>query len=272
MYAFSYHRAQGLSDALAQLKAEPGAKLIAGGMTLLPVMKLRLAAPTHLVDIGGLADLRGVSVQGEHLMVGAAMRHRELAEHATVLQAIPALAQCARSIGDPQVRARGTLGGSVANSDPAADYPAALLGLKAQVATDRRLIADGDYFLDMYTTALAEDEIVTAVQFVIPKRAAYAKFPNPASGYAMAGVFVAEFEAGASREVRVAVTGAAPFVFRWTEAESALTQNFSVHSLKGLELPAQGLNADLHGSAAYRANLVRVMAQRALASMTGETV
>lgn len=271
MYSFAYHRASGVEDARQRLSADPAAKLIAGGMTLLPVMKHRMAAPSLLVDIGALKDLRGISLQGDVLTVGAAMRHREIAEDALLVQSIAALAQCARSIGDPQVRSRGTLGGAIANNDPAADFPAAVLGLKGVVVTDRRSIADGAYFLDMYTTALEEGEIVTAVRFSKPVRAAYEKFPNPASGYAMAGVFVAEFEEAGSKQVRVAVTGAAPFVFRWTDAERALSRAFSVQSLAALELPAQGLNSDLHASAAYRAHLVRVMAMRAVAQLTGET-
>jgi carbon-monoxide dehydrogenase medium subunit len=272
VYAFAYHRATGIANALARLQEEPGAKLMSGGMTLLPVMKLRLAAPPLVVDIAGLEELRGIHAQNGLLTVGAAMQHREVAEDEQVLRLIPALAQCARSIGDPQVRNRGTLGGSVANSDPAADYPAAVLGLQGVVVTDRRRIADGDYFLDMYTTALEDGELIKAIEFTVPKRAAYAKFANPASGYAMVGVFVAEFEQGGQRSVRVAVTGAAPVVFRWTQAEQALNQRFAVEAIEPLIFSPDGLNADLHASADYRAHLVKVMAMRAVADITGDAL
>ncbi len=272
MYPFTYHRASGIADALARLAADPGAKLLSGGMTLLPAMKHRLAAPSLLIDLGGLKELRGVAVEGKTLTVGAGMRHREIADDPQVLAAIPALAGTARSIGDPQVRARGTLGGSIANNDPAADYPAAVLALKGVVVTDRRSIAADEYFLGMFTTALEDGEIVTAVRFACPARAAYGKFPHPASGYAMTGVFVAEYDDGGRRDVRVAVTGAAPVVFRWTQAEAALAARFSVASLASLELATDGLNADMHAPAEYRASLARVMAMRAVAQLTGEAV
>lgn len=270
MYSFAYHRARGIADALGRLQDEPGAKLISGGMTLLPVMKLRLAAPPLLVDIGALEELRQIVLRDGVLSVGAAMRHGEVAEHPVVQQVLPALATCARSIGDPQVRNRGTLGGSVANSDPAADYPAAVLALKGVVTTDRRSIADGEFFLGMYSTALQDGELIKSVEFALPKRAAYAKFPNPASGYAMVGVLVAEFDEPNRREVRVAVTGAASCVFRWQAAEVALARQFSTRSLASLAVAEDGLNTDLHASAAYRAHLVRLMATRAVAHMTGE--
>lgn len=270
MHPFTYHRAAGVADALARLAADPAAKLLSGGMTLLPSMKHRLASPSQLIDLGGLPELRGISRQGAELVVGAGMRHREIADDATVRAAIPALAATAGCIGDPQVRARGTLGGSVANADPAADYPAAVLALKGVVVTDRRRIDAGEFFAGMFTTALHSDEIVTAVRFACPVRAAYAKFAHPASGYAMAGVFVAEYEAGGRREVRVAVTGAAPLVFRWAQAEAALAGRFCVAGLASLELPSHGLIADLHAGAEYRANLVRVMTARAVAQLSGE--
>ena len=270
MYPFTYHRASGIADALARLAADPGAKLLSGGMTLLPSMKHRLAAPSQLIDVGGLAELRGISREGDTLVVGAGMRHCEVAQHALVRDAIPALAATASSIGDPQVRARGTLGGSIANNDPASDYPAAVLALDGVVVTDRRRIDARDFFVGMFTTALEEGEIVTAVRFARPARAAYAKFPHPASGYAMTGVFVAEYDEGGRREVRVAVTGAAPSVFRWAEAEAALAARFSSASVAALQLPADGLNADLHAPARYRANLARVLATRAVARLTGK--
>jgi len=269
VYPFTYHRASGVADALARLAADPGAKLLSGGMTLLPSMKHRLAAPSQLVDIGGLAELRGIARDGGTLTVGAGMRHCEVAEDPLVRSAVPALADTAASIGDPQVRARGTLGGSIANSDPAADYPAAVLGLKGVVVTDRRRIDADEFFVGMFTTALEEGEVVTAVRFACPARAAYAKFAHPASGYAMTGVFVAEYDEGGRREVRVAVTGAAPSVFRWTQAEAVLASRFATDSLAGLELSADGLNADLHAPAQYRAHLARVMLERAVARLTG---
>jgi len=269
VYPFTYHRASGVADALARLAADPGAKLLSGGMTLLPSMKHRLAAPSQLIDIGGLAELRGIARDGETLTVGAGMRHCEVAEDPVVRGAIPALADTAASIGDPQVRARGTLGGSIANSDPAADYPAAVLALEGVVVTDRRSIDAQEFFVGMFATALEEGEIVTAVRFACPARAAYAKFPHPASGYAMTGVFVAEYERGGRRDVRVAVTGAAPSVFRWHRAEQALASRCSTRSLDGLELPAEGLNADLHAPADYRAHLARVMTLRAVARLSG---
>jgi len=270
VYPFTYQRAGDIADALARLAADPGAKLLSGGMTLLPSMKHRLAAPSQLVDIGGLPELRGIAREGSVLVVGAGMRHCEVAGDALVRAAIPALAATAASIGDPQVRARGTLGGSIANNDPASDYPAAVLALDGVVVTDRRRIDAQDFFVGMFTTALEEGEIVTGVRFACPARAAYAKFPHPASGYAMTGVFVAEYDEGGRREVRVAVTGAAPSVFRWREAESALAARFAAASVAALELPADGLNADLHAPARYRANLARVMAARAVAQLTGE--
>lgn len=267
MYPFTYHRASGVADALARIAQDPGAKLLSGGMTLLPSMKHRLASPSQLIDIAQLPELRGITRDGVTLTVGAAMRHAEVAGDATVQAAIPSLAAAAGQIGDPQVRARGTIGGSIANNDPAADYPAAVVALKAVIMTDRREIAAQDFFLGMFTTALEEGEIVTAVRFAAPKRAHYAKFRHPASGYAMTGVYVAEFEPG---DVRVAVTGAAPSVFRWEQAEAALGKRFSVESLAGLKVLEDGLNADLHAPASYRANLARVMTLRAVAQLTGE--
>ncbi|MBA3478427.1 MAG: FAD binding domain-containing protein, partial [Lautropia sp.] len=217
MYPFTYHRPGDLADALSRLAADPDAKLLAGGMTLLPSMKHRLSAPSQLIDIAGLPELRGIRRDGNSLVVGAACRYVEIADDPAVTAAIPALAQVAGSIGDPQVRLRGTLGGSIANSDPAADFPAAVLALAAIVQTDRREIAADDYFQGMFTTALVPDELIREIRFAIARRAAYAKFHHPASGYAMTGVFVADF----GETVRVAVTGAGPVVFRWREAEAA---------------------------------------------------
>ena len=265
MYPFTYQRAVGIAEASAALRADPQARLLAGGMTLLPSMKHRLAAPSTLIDIARLAALRGIARDRDALAVGAAMRHAEVASDATVRANLPALAALAAAIGDPQVRARGTIGGSVANNDPAADYPAAVLGCRAVVVTDRRGIPADDFFQGMFATALEPDELIVAIRFDCPRRAAYAKFAHPASGYAMTGVFVAEFD----DELRVAVTGAGPGVFRWREAEAALRASPQAAALEALDLPADGLNADLHAPAAYRAHLVKRMTQQAVAGLAG---
>ena len=260
MFEFSYLKAKSLADASAFIAAHPDAKLLAGGMTLLPTLKQRLAQPSHLVDIGGLAELSGVELKAGRLAVGAATRHHDVATSAVVKKAIPALAYLASLIGDPQVRNRGTLGGSVANNDPAADYPSALLALGATIVTTKREIAADDFFQGMFATALEEGEIIVRIVFPVPKRAAYEKFPHPASGYAMAGAFVAETAAG----VRVAVTGAGPGVFRWSDAESALAKNLSPASLEKLTVDPTDLNEDFHATREYRANLAKVMAKRAV--------
>ena len=206
MYAFRYSRPHDVADAVARLRADSEAKLLAGGMTLIPSMKYRLAAPSALLDIGRLAQLQGIAEVDGRLAIGAGVRHVEVADSRVVQERIPELAVLAGAIGDPQVRNRGTLGGALANNDPAADYPAAALALAAQVVTDRRTLAADEFFVDLFTTALEPDEIVVRVSFAVPKRAGYAKFRHPASGYAMAGVFVAELDDG----IRVAVTGAGP--------------------------------------------------------------
>jgi aerobic carbon-monoxide dehydrogenase medium subunit len=263
MYAFEYEKVVTLSAASEALAAYPDAKLLAGGMTLLPSMKHRLAAPSHLVDIAGLTDMRAIALAGTYLKVGAGARHCEVADSGEVRKAVPALANLASLIGDPQVRARGTLGGSVANNDPAADYPAAVLGLNAIVETNRRQIAADDFFQGMFATALEADEIIMAIRFAIPRRAAYAKFAQMATGYAMTGVMVVDY----GDDVRVAVTGAGSCVFRWKEAEALLANNFSEQALQGLSYPADDLTADIHAPAAYRANLVSVMTRKAVKSL-----
>jgi carbon-monoxide dehydrogenase medium subunit len=262
MNTFEYQRASSLGDAAARLKGSPDGRALAGGMTLLPTMKLGLAQPSHLIDLGAIAELRGIKKSGDRLVIGAMTTHAQVAESADVKGAIPALAALAAAIGDPQVRNRGTLGGSVANNDPAADYPAAVLGLDAVLQTDRRSIAADKFFTGMYTTALDAGELIKAIEFRIPKRSAYARFPNPASRYVMVGVLVADL----GGEVRVAVTGAGPGVFRVAAFEAALKKKFAPEALEGLSVPAEGLNSDLHGSAAYRAHLVGVMARRAVAA------
>ncbi len=265
MYALNYVRPGSLAEAAKLLAAHPEAKLLGGGMTLVPTLKQRLAKPSHLVDITQLPELHGIRAAKGRLEIGAATKHHDVATSSMVRRAVPALAYLAGLIGDPQVRNLGTLGGSVANNDPAADYPAAVLGLAATIVTNKREIAADDYFQGLFATALEEGEIIVRVVFPVPKRAAYAKFPHPASGYAMAGVFVARTGEG----MRVAVTGAGPGVFRWREAEAALAKSLRPAALEGVALDAAELNEDIHASREYRANLVRVMAKRALGKLSG---
>lgn len=265
MYEFIYHRPSSL-DKVKQILSDNGeAKLLAGGMTLLPTMKMRLAQPSDLVDLSKIEGLAGISDNGDAIEIGAMVRHAEVAASELVCKAIPALADLADRIGDAQVRNRGTIGGSVANSDPAADYPAAILGLNAVVKTDRREIGADDFFKGLFETALEPDEIIVAVRFPRPKRAAYSKFPNPASRYAVVGVMIAETADG----IRVGVTGAASCAFRATAMEKALAGDFSAAALEGIKIDAAELNSDLHASAEYRAHLVGVMAKRAVQSLGG---
>jgi aerobic carbon-monoxide dehydrogenase medium subunit len=262
MENFEYHRPAKAADAVKLMKKAKDGKFLAGGMTLLPTMKQGLAAPSDIIDLGGLENT-GVTIVGLKAVVKAGTCHADVASNGSLRKAIPALAALAAGIGDPHVRNRGTIGGSVANNDPAADYPAALVGLGATVVTSARKIAADAFFTGMFATALKSDEIITAVEFPVPKKAGYAKFPNPASLYAMAGVFVAQMKDGS---VRVAVTGAGPKVFRVPEMEAALTKNFSADALAGIVVKAKGLNSDMHASAAYRAHLIGVMARRAVAA------
>ncbi len=265
MYAFEYHRPTSVRQAASLAAKTEDAKFLAGGHTLLPTMKQRLAAPGHLIDLGQIAELRGIERSPRAVAIGALARHAEVANSADVQQAIPALAELAEMIGDPHVRNRGTIGGSIANNDPAADYPAACLALGATFVTNKRKIDADDFFQGLFTTALEEGEIITKVSFPVPQKAAYAKFRNPASRYALVGVFVAK-RAG---EIRVAVTGAGSNgVFRWTEAEQALKTRFAAKSLEGLQASAEGLNSDIHADATYRAHLIGVMARRALQAAT----
>ena len=260
MYAFEYQQPKTLADAVQAL-SKSGGKPLAGGQSLIAAMKLRLAQPGTLVDLGGIAELKGIRKEGNALVIGATARHAEVASSAVVKGAIPALAAVAEGLGDRQVRNMGTLGGAIANNDPAADWPAAVVGCNATVQTNKRKIDADVFFKGMYETALAADEIITAVSFPIPKKAAYAKFRNPASRFALVGVFVAQAADGSTR---VAVTGAAPSVFRATAVETALAKNFTPDAAKSVKIAAEGLNTDLHGSAAYRAHLVAVMAARAV--------
>ncbi len=262
-YAFEYRRAASVADASALLAKSPDAKLLAGGQTLIAAMKMRLAQPSELIDISGLKELAFIRATESVITIGAATTHFEVADSRDVKRLIPALAELAESIGDPAVRYMGTLGGSLANNDPAADYPAAALGLGATIKTTRREIAADDFFTGMFSTALEDGEIITEVAFPVPERAGYAKIPNPASRYAMAGVFVAKTKSG----VRVAVTaGAAPCVFRVADMEAALNKNFTPDAIAGIQVNADDMNSDIHGSAEYRAHLVTVMAKRAVAA------
>ena len=258
MYAFNYERPTTLAQAIEQLKA--GGQALAGGQTLLASMKQRLLAPELLVDLGGIAALQGIVKDGDHLIISAFTSHQTVAHHALVLQNIPGLAQLANGIGDKQIRAMGTLGGSVANNDPAACYPAAVLALGATVVTDRRSLAAEDFFQGLYSTALEPGELITAIRFPIPQRAAYAKFKQSASRFALVGVFVAQTHAG----VRVAVTGAANGVFRHAGLEAALSKSFTPEAVRAVVIDASELNGDLHASADYRAHLITVQTERAV--------
>ena len=259
MYAFELHHAKSVADAAALL-GKTGGKALAGGQSLVATMKLRLAQPGHVVDLSGVAELKGIRKEGDHLVVGAMTRHAEIAASDAVKGAIPALAALAEGIGDRQVRNMGTIGGSIANADPAADWPAAVVALDATVVTNKRKIGADAFFTGMYETALGSDEIIVSVSFPVPKKAAYAKFPNPASRFALVGVFVAQTGNG----VRAAVTGAAPKVFRCKPVEDALAKGWTAAAAKGAKVDAHGLNTDLRGSAAYRAHLIGVMASRAV--------
>ncbi|MEM9356854.1 MAG: xanthine dehydrogenase family protein subunit M [Pseudomonadota bacterium] len=265
MYQFDYQRAGSVADAASALSANSEAKLLAGGQTLLPTLKQRLAQPAAVVDLGGVAELKSISKDGDKIVIGAMTTHAEVAANAEVASAIPALAKLAGGIGDPQVRHRGTIGGSIANNDPSADYPTAVLALNAMVVTNQRQIGADDYFQGMFGTALEENEIITAVHFPVPGFAGYEKIEQRASRYPLVGVFVAK-PAGSS-EVRVAVTGAGgDGVFRCGPVEAALAANFSGSSARGVSVDAGGLLGDMHGSAEYRAALISVLAQRAVDS------
>jgi carbon-monoxide dehydrogenase medium subunit len=260
MNPFGYHSPARAPDAAALRQRHADASYIAGGQSLLGAMKLGLAAPSDLIDLNNLRELRGITVQGETLRIGAVTSHAAVAASADVKRLIPALAALADGIGDPAVRTRGTLGGSLANNDPAACYPAAVLGLGATVHTAQRDIDGDSFFVGLYETALQPGELITGVSFKVPQRAAYVKFKQPASRFALVGVFVSQGDAGA----RVAVTGAGACAFRVAAMESALASNWSAAALEGVNVPADALNSDLHASAAYRAHLVGVLARRAV--------
>jgi carbon-monoxide dehydrogenase medium subunit len=263
MYEFEYYRPQQLEEAV-KLLGDEDAKVLAGGHSLIPVLKQRLARPSALVDIGSIGGLSGIRIETDTVIIGAMTRHTEVASSKELRKALPGLAAVASSIGDPHVRHRGTIGGSIANNDPNADYPAACLGLNAMVVTTKRRIPADEFFTGMFSTALDSDEIITEVVFPIAARSAYQKFEHPASGFALVGVFVSQGDSG----VRVAVTGAgAAGVFRAHEYENELDESFEPRSLDGITMAVDGLNGDIHASAAYRAHLVGVMTQRAVAAV-----
>ena len=266
MYAFTLHRPSSVRQAANLLAKSEDAKLLAGGQTLIPTMKQRLASPASLIDLSLIEGLSGIELRGRSIVIGAMTRHAEVADSPVVHENLPALAELVGEIGDPHVRNMGTIGGSIANNDPNADYPAAALGLGATIVTNKRRIAADEFFTGMFETALEADEIITKVMFPLAKKAAYVKFANPASRYALVGVFVSK----RGRDIRVAVTGAgANGVFRVAAFEEALQRRFGPKSLDGLAVPASGLNSDIHGSAEYRAHLIGVLARRAVAAAAG---
>src|SRR5260221_29349 len=260
MHNFNYQRPGSVADAVKALGSAGDGKIVAGGMTLVPTLKQRLAAPSDLIDLGAIADLKGIKAEGDGVTIGAMTRHVDVATSALVKSTIPALAHLAEGIGDRQVRNRGTIGGSLANNDPAADYPAAALALGATIRTNKREIAADAFFKGMFDTALEEGEIITAVHFPKPEKAAYQKFAQPASRYALVGVFVAKTKGG----VRVAVTGGCHGVFRSQGTEAALAANFTPQAVKAMKLNAGDFSGDLHGTPEYRASLVVTMAARAV--------
>jgi len=261
MYATTYHRPANLAEAVQLLASNPEAKLISGGQTLIPTMKARLAAPSDLIDLGRLSELKGIREENGSIVIGAATTYFDIMSNPLVQQKLSGLADMVSVLADPAVRHRGTIGGSVANADPAADFPAAVLALNATIHTSKRKISADSFFTGLFETALEPDEILTAVSFPVPRRAGYCKFRNPASRYAMVGVYVAEQADGS---VRVGVTGAGPSAFRHTEMERALASNFTPAAVANIKHSPEGLNSDIHGSAEYRAHLVTVMAKRAV--------
>ncbi len=261
MHAFEYHRPSSTKDAVALGSKKDEGRYLAGGQSLVQAMKLRLSSPSDLIDLGSIKELSGIRVSGNAVEIGAMTRHADVAGSAEVKKAIPALAALAGMIGDRQVRHMGTMGGALANSDPAADYPAAALGLGATIVTNKRKIESDKYFKGLFETALEPGELITAVSFPVPKRAAYMKFRNPASRFALVGVFVADFGGG---KVRVAVTGAGACAFRQAEMEKALAAKFAPESVANIKVKPDGLNNDLHASPEYRAHLITVMCKRAV--------
>lgn len=263
MRPFSYHRPSTVADAVALKRGASDGKVMAGGMSLLPTLKLRLAAPGELIDLAGVGDLQEISFGSDHVRIGAMVRHVVVSDHEEIQRRVPVLARLAGGIGDPQVRNRGTIGGSIANNDPAADYPAAVLGLGATVETSKRNIPGDEFFRGMFETALTEDELITGVHFPIPDAAAYLKFRHPASRFALVGVMVARF----GKMARVSVTGAGGCVFRVSAFEKALSARFAPEALDGLGVSPDELTSDIQGDAEYRAHLIGVLARRAVAEI-----
>lgn len=262
MYDFRYQRPTTVPEAIAALRASSDGKFLAGGMTLIPTLKQRLAMPSDLIDVSGIPDLASITREGASVVVGALATHDTVATHPVVRNSIPGLAHLVSQIGDPQVRNRGTIGGAAANNDPGADYPAAILALNATIHTDRRQIPADTFFTDLFETALADDELITRVSFPVPEKSRYVKFSQSASFYPIVGVMVVKSPLG----VRVVVTGAGPRVFRVAEMEAALAADFSAAALNGFCVSADRLSTDLHASADYRAHLITVMAKRAVAT------
>ena len=262
MYQFEYHRPKNLVEALDLLAQDGDAKLLAGGQTLIPTLRQRLAAPSALVDLAGVSELTGISAKSKLLSIGAMTRYIEIIESPLVQAKLPSLSRAVALVGDPLVRNRGTIGGSLANNDPTADLTAAVLAMNATLVTDRRSISADEFFVDLFETALAQGEVLVRIEFPLPSRSAYIKFRNPASRYALVGVFIAEVHG----DVRVAVTGARAKVFREHAFEAALKAEFSPQAVKGLEIATSGLIDDLHASAEYRSNLISVLARRAVAA------
>jgi carbon-monoxide dehydrogenase medium subunit len=260
MATVAYYRPTSLAEAARLAAANPAARILAGGQSILPSLKLGLLAAEAFIDLGAIVELQGIRTTGKSIAIGAMTTHAAVAGSAEVRASIPALAALAAGIGDPQVRNRGTIGGSLANSDPAADYPAAVLGLNATIKTNQRSLSADGFFKGVFETQLAPGELITAVEFPIPSRAAYVKFPQPASRFALVGVFVAQ----SSQGVRVAVTGAGPCAFRVKALEDALTRKFAPEACAEVKVPAAGLNHDVHGSAEYRAHLIPILARRAV--------
>lgn len=265
MYEFSYHKPETLDEARALYAGADDAAYLAGGMTLIPTLKQRLASPTDLIDLAGIDSLGSIKVSGDQVTIGALAKHAQVAGSADIAAVLPVLSELAALIGDTQVRNRGTMGGSVANSDPAADYPAAVVALDSTVSTTDRTIAGHEFFQDLFTTALRDGELLTSVSYSVPQQAAYQKFPNPASRYAVVGVLVAQYADG----VRVGVTGAGPCAFRHTAMEEVLSNGLNAAALEGVDTDYSSFNSDLHASAEYRGHLVGVMAKRAVTALGG---
>jgi len=261
MYEFTYSKASSVDDATSQFGAAEEGKFMSGGMTLLPTLKQRLARPSNVIDLAQVPDMAGIDVSGDTVSIKAMTCHAEVAANSKIQGTIPALAKLASGIGDPMVRNRGTIGGSIANNDPAADYPGSVVGLGATIHTNKREIAADDFFLDLFETALEEGEIITKVTYPIPDRSGYMKFPNPASRYCIVGVMVSQKES----EIRVGVTGAGACAFRVPEMEAALASNFTPDAVADIKIPDRDLNSDIHASSEYRAHLVTIMAKRAVA-------